>query len=90
MALLRRMGQPVLKDCLLCSSALHADEPIDICKLNAKGGVYLHECGRILHIMCQAKSEASDVSGTTCPVCVLGRDQEDHQAIADGDDNRQQ
>jgi len=69
MALLERMGQPVPKDCLLCSSALYADKPTNICELSAKGGVYLNECGHILHIMCQAKSEASGASGSTCPVC---------------------
>lgn len=69
MAVLERMGQPVPKDCLLCSSALHTDKPTNICELSAKGGVYLNECGHILHMMCQAKSEASGASGSTCPVC---------------------
>ena len=69
MAMLKRMGQPVPETCLLCSTALHADKPINIRKLSAKGGVYLNECGHILHIMCQAKSEASGALGNSYPVC---------------------
>ncbi len=69
MALLERMGQPVPRDCLLCSTALHADKPTNIRKLSAKGGAYLNNCGHVLHIMCQGKSEASGALGNSCSIC---------------------
>ena len=49
----------------VCSAAL----PTNIRKLSRKAGVYLHNCGHVLHIMCQGKSKASGASGTTCPIC---------------------
>ena len=65
-------------------SALHADKPTNLRKLSAKGGVHLNECGHILHIMCQAKSEASGATGLTCPICAV----QEHRT-AGGDGNRQ-